>query len=62
MNDWRSTASKLGGISRAKVFALWASGELESKMIGTRRFSTDQQIADFIAALPSSLPSQDVGA
>ncbi|OBC11464.1 hypothetical protein A5784_34900 [Mycobacterium sp. 852013-50091_SCH5140682] len=53
MNDWRATAEKLGGISRAKVFDLWASGKLESKLIGTRRFSTDEQIAKFIDALPS---------
>lgn len=61
LNDWRGTASKLGGISRAKVFALWASGELESKTIGTRRFSTDQQIADFIDRLPSSPSAQTAG-
>nr|WP_166909941.1 hypothetical protein [Mycobacterium sp. DL440] len=64
MNNWQSTASKLGGISRAKVFALWASGALESKLIGTRRFSTDEQIATFIAGLPTSTPRElaEVGA
>lgn len=51
LNNWRSTAAKLGGISRAQVFKLWASGDLASVVIGTRRFSTDEQIADFIAAL-----------
>jgi hypothetical protein len=57
LNDWRATAAKLGGISRAKVFELWASGELESKMLGSRRFSTDEQITAFIAALPISEPT-----
>lgn len=51
LNNWRSTATKLGGISRAKVFALWASGALGSVTLGSRRFSTDEQIAAFIADL-----------
>lgn len=51
LNNWRSTATKLGGISRAKVFALWASGALGSVKLDGRRFSTDEQIATFIADL-----------
>lgn len=51
LNNWQSTAAKLGGISRAKVFGLWASGELASVKIGSRRFSKDEQISNFIAAL-----------
>lgn len=58
LNNWQATAAKLGGISRAKVFELWASGDLGSVMIGTRRFSTDEQIASFIASLPTSTPGQ----
>lgn len=64
LNNWRSTAVKLGGISRAKVFELWASGDLASVMIGTRRFSTDDQISAFIAGLAAAAPEQmaEVGA
>ncbi|MGV0700829.1 hypothetical protein [Mycolicibacter sinensis] len=51
MNDWQATGTKLGGISRSTVFALWASGELGSVKIGKRRFSTDKQIADYIQQL-----------
>ncbi|APE17758.1 hypothetical protein BOH72_23345 [Mycobacterium sp. WY10] len=51
VNDWRATGSKLGGISRSTVFGLWASGELPSVKIGKRRFSTDKQLADYIARL-----------
>ena len=54
LNDWRATSAKLGGLSRAKVFALWASGNLGSVMIGSRRFSKDSQIAEFIAGLKRS--------
>ena len=52
LNNWRQTAGKLGGISRAQVFKLWASGDLGSVTLGSRRFSTDEQIASFIAGLP----------
>lgn len=51
MNDWEKTSLKLGGISRALVFELWKSGVLGSVKIGRRRFSTDKQIATYIAAL-----------
>lgn len=51
LNDWEMTGGKLGGIGRSTVFQLWKSGELASVNIGTRRFSTDQQIADYIARL-----------
>lgn len=54
LNDWRSTSTKLGGISRAKVFALWAAGDLGSVMIGSRRFATDEQIATFIRGLETA--------
>jgi hypothetical protein len=50
MNNWQSTADKLGGVSRTMVFKLWASGELGSVTIGTRRFSTDNQISDYIGS------------
>lgn len=55
MNDWKATAVKLGGISRAKVFQLWGSGELHSVTIGSRRFSTDGQIADYISRLEAGV-------
>ncbi|AWN02645.1 excise [Mycobacterium phage Xavia] len=58
LNNWQSTSAKLGGISRAKVFQLWKSGALGSVVLGTRRFSTDEQIANFIASLPTSTPGQ----
>lgn len=51
MNDWEAVGERLGGISRSTVFGLWASGELASVKIGKRRFSTDKQIADYIARL-----------
>lgn len=53
MNDHKAVGLKLGGISRTTVFALWHSGELGSVKIGKRRFSTDGQIADYIARLES---------
>lgn len=51
MHDWEATASELGGISRTMVFQLWKSGALASVKIGRRRFSTDKQIADYVARL-----------
>lgn len=48
LNNWRDTASKLGGASRSLVFRLWATGELGSVKVGKLRFSTDDQIASFI--------------
>ncbi|TGB37988.1 hypothetical protein EJD98_25590 [Mycolicibacterium peregrinum] len=62
MNNWRSTATKLGGISRAQVFKLWASGALGSVTLGSRRFSTDEQIETFIAGLQESTSDQMVEA
>lgn len=53
MNDWESTGVKLGGIGRSLVFQLWSSGKLASVKIGRRRFSTDAQIAEYIADLES---------
>lgn len=50
MNDWRTVATKLS-VGRSTVFGLWASGELPSVRIGKRRFSTDNQIADYISRL-----------
>ncbi|HNM83666.1 MAG: hypothetical protein U0Q20_07870 [Mycobacterium sp.] len=51
MNDWKATAMKLGGVGRSTVFELWKSGELKSCCIGRRRFSTDNQIAEYVARL-----------
>ena len=51
MNDNEAVGTKLGGISRSAVFRLWASGQLASVKIGRRRFSTDKQIAEYIARL-----------
>lgn len=51
LNDWESTATKLGGISRRTVTKLWTSGELGSVTIGSRRFSSDEQITDYIRRL-----------
>ena len=52
MNDWEATSKKLGGISRTFVFKLWKTGQLGSVTLGSRRFSTDDQIAAYIAKLP----------
>ena len=57
VNDWRATGEKLGGICRSFVFSLWASGELSSIKIGRRRFSTDHQIAEYVARLESQVPA-----
>lgn len=51
MNDWKATADKLGGVGRSTIFGLWSSGALASCTIGKRRFSTDRQIAEYIASL-----------
>lgn len=51
MNDWKKLSDRLGGISRSTVFALWKSGELGSVTIGKRRFSTDNQLAEYVARL-----------
>ena len=50
MNNWRAVAERLS-VGRSTVFGLWASGELPSVRIGKRRFSTDRQLADYIARL-----------
>lgn len=50
MNDWKAVAAKLS-VGRSTVFALWQSKELASVRIGKRRFSTDRQLADFVARL-----------
>ncbi|MDL9944270.1 hypothetical protein QSJ19_01460 [Gordonia sp. ABSL11-1] len=47
LNDWKETGSKIRA-SRSTVFSLWHSGVLGSLKVGKRRFSTDQQIAEFI--------------
>lgn len=49
-NDCFATSAKLG-VGRSKVFELWKNGELKSVQIGRRRFSTDRQIAEFLAGL-----------
>lgn len=54
LNNWEDTAAKLGKISRRTVTKLWSTGELSSVMIGSRRFSTDSQIAEYIAGLEKS--------
>lgn len=54
-NDWSATGEKLGGLCRSFVFSLWASGELASVKIGRRRFSTDRQIAEYLARLESQV-------
>ena len=55
VNDWSGTGAKLGGLCRSFVFSLWASGELGSVKIGRRRFSTDRQIAEYLARLESQV-------
>lgn len=51
MNDWKNVSGHLGGVSRSTVFALWKSGQLASVTIGSRRFSTDRQIAEYVQRL-----------
>ncbi|OBK85266.1 hypothetical protein A5649_02665 [Mycolicibacter heraklionensis] len=54
MNDWKSTGARLGGLSRSTVFELWRTAALGSVKVGRRRFSTDQQIAVYIAGLEAA--------
>ncbi|GAS98199.1 uncharacterized protein RMCC_5164 [Mycolicibacterium canariasense] len=54
LHNWSETATRLGGLSRTTVFALWKAGELGSVTIGSRRFSSDQQIRTYIARLESA--------
>jgi len=54
MNPWEATGLKLGGISRSMVFKLWKTGELGSVKVGRLRFSTDKQIADYVARLEAA--------
>lgn len=51
LHDWIAVSSRLGGVSRSTVFNLWKTGQLASVKVGARRFSTDRQIAEFIARL-----------
>lgn len=53
MNNWLAVANKLN-VGRSTVFGLWASGELGSVKIGAKRFSTDAQIAAYIAKLEAA--------
>lgn len=53
MNNWLAVANKLN-VGRSTVFELWASGELGSVKIRARRFSTDAQIAAYIAKLEAA--------
>jgi excisionase family DNA binding protein len=46
----------LGGLSRAAVYDLLASGELPSVYLGRRRFITADALAAFVAALPTEPP------
>jgi len=50
LNDWRAVGARLG-IGRSKVFELWKTGQLGSVRIGSKRFSTDRQIEEFIEHL-----------
>ena len=50
LNSWEPTGRKLG-IRRSKVFELWESGQLGSVRVGSKRFSTDRQIAEYIERL-----------
>ncbi len=49
-NDCHETGRKLG-VGRSTVFHLWKTNELKSVRIGRRRFSTDNQIAEFLSRL-----------
>lgn len=54
LHNWQATAERLGGLSRTTVFALWKSGALGSVTIGSRRFSSDAQIDEYINALQAA--------
>ena len=54
LHGWQEVAHQLGGICRSKVFELWESGQLGSVKLGKLRFSTDRQIAEYIAKLESA--------
>ncbi len=48
---------RLGGIGLTKLYELWGSGELGSCYIGSRRYSSEAQIEDFIQRLESKQES-----
>jgi hypothetical protein len=52
-NDAVATGQKLG-VGRSTVFELWRRGQLKSVTIGKRRFSTDNQIAEFVHGLETA--------
>ncbi len=49
LHGWKATGERLGGIGRSSVFKLWYSGELGSVKVLDRRFSTDEQINEYIS-------------
>lgn len=54
LNNWEQTGQQLGGIGRSSVFKLWDTGQLGSVKVLGRRFSTDRQIAEYIAKLEAA--------
>ena len=54
LHGWQEVAHQLGGIGRSTVFELWSTNQLGSVKLGRLRFSTDRQIADYIARLESA--------
>lgn len=56
----KATRERLGGIGLTKLYELWGSGELGSVYIGKRRYSSDNQISDYIQRLEvRAAPSVD---
>ncbi|MDO2969557.1 hypothetical protein [Mycobacteroides abscessus] len=51
VHDCTAVQRALGDISRSTVRRLWRTGQLKSVQIGSRRFSTSGQLADYIAQL-----------
>jgi hypothetical protein len=55
LHGWEEVAHQLGGIGRSTVFELWKSGRLGSVKVNRLRFSTDRQIAEYIATLEAAV-------
>lgn len=50
----KETRIRLGGIGLTKLYELWGSGQLGSVYIGTRRYSSDKQINEYIQRLEAA--------
>jgi len=55
--DWRQTSRHLGGLGESRVRELWASGELLSVTVGSRRFTRAVDLREYVDALQPNRPA-----